>query len=268
MLLQKFHKSFTAEQTAQLYFFWAADTLLNVSLVWITEAETPVDRSSVRSALDAALADEEVSRVIVRPEVEPNPDAYLAAVLAALMRSDRLDVEVAYVAPVSTRGTKNYGLPHGAAAVSLAESGSAVAVPLIRDDAATVLVGYARHLGHGELVEPDAPEEGEPAPAAEYEEVDLHGETYVDSEQLFTGETRGVRIEPLPQAPGVRARLDRKLPWGGWLEGRAVQTGGTNILVEREGVITQRSVKRSTFYRHHVDLLLVGVEVDEPLNSP
>ena len=33
--------------------------------------------------------------------------------------------------------------------------------------------------------------------------------------------------------------------------------GGTNIVVEREGALTDRVVKRSTYYRHHVDLKLV-----------
>ncbi len=119
----------------------------------------------------------------------------------------------------------------------LAEHGLASPVPLIRDDAATVLVGRARHLGA--------------------EGAKLHGETYVDSERLFTGEVGSIRIEPTPEEPGLRAQVERLLLPGRWSHGRAAQTGGTNIVVEREGVVTTRVLKRSTFYRHDTDLLLV-----------
>ncbi|NED63433.1 hypothetical protein G3I15_21110, partial [Streptomyces sp. SID10244] len=144
---------------------------------------------------------------------------------------------IAYVAPSPTRATAVYGLPHGVGATALAERGRAQAVPLIRDDAATVLVGRARHLGA--------------------DDAKLHGETYVDNERLFTGEVLGVEIEPLRDAPGLRARRVRPLVKGRWHLGRAAQTGGTNIVVEREGTITPRVLKRSTFYRHHVDMNLV-----------
>ena len=84
----------------------------------------------------------------------------------------------------------------------------------------------------------------------------LHGEAYVDSDRLFDGEVDAVEIEPVREMPGVRGRVARRLP-GGWKVGRAVQTGGTNLVVEREGVLTDRPVKRSTFYRHHVEWKLV-----------
>ncbi|MFZ2512203.1 MAG: hypothetical protein WAW85_14080 [Gordonia sp. (in: high G+C Gram-positive bacteria)] len=186
--------------------------------------------------VSAALADPTVTRLIVCPPADQeHPDLFFAQVIGVLMRHERLDIELAYVAPVATAATKTYGLPHGEPARSLAEVGAAQELPLIRDDAATVLVGRARHLG-------DA--------------AKLHGETYVDSERLFDGDVRGVVIEPLIDAPGVRARIERRLP-GGWHTGRAVQTGATNLVVEREGVLTARVVKRSTFYRHHLDWKLV-----------
>ncbi len=197
------------------------------------------------------IADPAVTRLIVEPAAgstsadkgsQTHPDAHLAQVIAALMLSERLDVEVAYVADRPTAATSAYGLPHGSAARDLAEHGDAVSLPLIRDDAATVLVGVARHLGA--------------------EGAQLHGESYVDSVRLFTGEVRGIRIEPTPHEPGLRARLETNAlgRWtrrGRWHDGRAIQTGGTNIVVEREAVLTDRVVKRSTYYRHHVDLKLV-----------
>lgn len=202
------------------------------------------EAAALSRAVTAALADAAVTRLIVVPSADDeHPDQLFAQVVGVLMRHERLDVELAYVAPAATPATKVYGLPHGAAARTLAESGTAQEVPLIRDDAATVLVGRARHLGARSL----SPVEGEK----------LHGETYVDSERLFDGEVRGVLIEPLVEAPGVRARVERRLVPGGWLTGRAVQTGGTNLVVEREGALTPRVVKRSTFYRHHLDWKLV-----------
>lgn len=208
---------------------------------------TPTDdRQAVRSLVSAALDAPGVQRIVIRPTVdapEPtavSPDIFFAAVLARLMIVERLDVEVAYAPDHPTPATRNYGLPHGRAALDLAGSGRAHTLPLIRDDAATVLVGHARHLG--------------------VEGQRLHGETYVDDVRLFTGEVRGVVIEPTPEAPGVRARVEHalRLPGrAGWASGRAAQTGATNLVVEREGVLTPRVVKRSTFYRHHVDLRLV-----------
>ncbi|MFT3660210.1 MAG: hypothetical protein QM809_02090 [Gordonia sp. (in: high G+C Gram-positive bacteria)] len=190
-----------------------------------------------------AVADPAVTRLIIAPPADgpANPDVFFSQAVGVLMRHERLDVEVAYVAPRATRATRNYGLPHGAAARVLAEDGAAQTLPLIRDDAGTVLVGYARHLGR-------PGEDGKP--------TTLHGETYVDSERLFDGDVRGIVIEPIPDLPGVRGRRERLLP-GGWLTGRAVQTGGIDLVVEREGVLTPRVVKRSCYYRHHLDWKLV-----------
>ncbi|GAA3954837.1 hypothetical protein [Gordonia caeni] len=195
------------------------------------------EAAALSRAVTAALADPAITRLIVVPPAGgAHPDVALSNVAGVLMRHERLDVEIAYVAPVATPATRAYGLPHGAAARDLADHGAAQEIPLIRDDAATVLVGSARHLGT--------------------DGAKLHGETYVDSERLMDGDVRGVLIEPLTEAPGVRARVQRLRP-GGWLSGRAVQTGGTNLVVEREGVLTPRVVKRSTFYRHHIDWRLV-----------
>lgn len=196
-------------------------------------------KRAVADAVGAALVDPTVTRLIVdAAECRDNPDAHLARVIAALMLGERLDVEVAFVATAPTVATAIYGLPHGPAGRELAEHGHAEALPLMRDDAATVLVGRARHLGA---------------------DGDLHGEGYVDDHRLFDGDVPGVVIEPTPNAPGLRARLDRSrlLRRDRWYPGRAVQTGGTNLVVERDGERADRAVKRSTFYRHHVDFRLV-----------
>ncbi|MFT4127508.1 MAG: hypothetical protein QM662_14920 [Gordonia sp. (in: high G+C Gram-positive bacteria)] len=212
-----------------------------MSFTLITSADLPESgnlRRAIRDEVAARIADPHVTRLIVDPGAGTNTDRHLAQVIAAVMVAERLDIEVAYVAPQPTAATAIYGLPHADQARELAEHGAAVEVPLIRDDTATVLVGTARHLGEGG--------------------AKLHGESYVDNERLFTGEVRAIRIEPTRTLPGVRARLDRPgLRRNRWYAGRAVQTGGTNLVVERDGVLAERVVKRSTFYRHHRDLRLV-----------
>lgn len=201
-------------------------------------ADAHAQRTQVRAAVRTALANPAVTRLVVESAgADGRPDVRLSQVIATLMADDRLDVEVAYVPDRPTPATRRYRLPHGDAARDLAAHGTAVAVPLIRDDAGTVLVGVARHLGA----------DAEP----------LRGESYADNHRLFRGDARAVRIEPLPHPPGVRARLERTLWPGRWHIGRAVQTGGTNLVVERDGILTDRTVKRSTFYRHHLDLHLV-----------
>lgn len=151
-------------------------------------------------------------------------DADLAAVLSRLMRTELLDVEVAHV--------------DGWLAARRALTGTARRVPLIRDDTGTALVGAALWLP--------------PSGAAT-----IHGEAVVDDTVLFDGQVAGVRIEPTSQMPGLRATV---LASGRnrWLTGRAAQLGTTGALVERDGVIGAREVKRSTFYRHTTGWLRVG----------
>ncbi|MAU82339.1 hypothetical protein VX037_16630 [Gordonia sp. Z-3] len=216
-----------------------------MSFALISQASRSDDKTAIRTAVTTAVADPAVTRLLVEPRVAERvaptiadeSDTFFAQVLAALMLAERLDVEVALLPAEATGASTRYGLPHGPAARELAEHGTATSVPLIRDDAATVLLGRARHLGA--------------------EGAKLHGETYVDSERLFRGEVRSVLIEPTLALPGLRAQVERLLLPGRWLTGRAAQTGGTNIVVEREGVVNPRVVKRSTFYRHDTDLRLV-----------
>lgn len=143
-------------------------------------------------------------------------DKDLAAVLKQLLRADRLDIEVAQVRrPWTARR---------------ALSGSATRVPLIRDETGSVIVGAAVWVGENSA---------------------LTGEAVVDDTVLFDGEVTAVRVEPIPDQPGLRATvLTRHMRPGRWVTGRAAQLGTPGALVMRDGEMSARPVKRSTFYRH------------------
>ncbi len=145
-------------------------------------------------------------------------DADLAAVLTRLLRSDRLDVEVGHARrPWAARR---------------ARTGEAQRVPLIRDETGTVIVRAAHWL---------PPEQART----------IHGEAVVDDTLLFNGEVTGVRIEPTPTVPGLRASaLSGRMRPKGWVAGRAAQLGTDAALLVRDGVPAPRPVRRSTFYRH------------------
>jgi hypothetical protein len=146
-------------------------------------------------------------------------DADLAAVLTRLMRADRLDVEVAHVRrPRHARR---------------ARTGKAQRVPLIRDETGTAIVGAAYWLPPDEQART------------------LHGEAVVDDTLLFDGAVTGVRIEPTPTMPGLRASaLSSRMRPRRWVTGRAAQLGTDAALVVRDGEPGPRPVRRSTFYRH------------------
>lgn len=170
--------------------------------------------------VDAAAAD----RLVV-----VGADADLASVLTRLMRTERLDVEVAYAPHRRSPATRAYGLPTGRRAVRQARTGTAHRVPLIRDDSGHVIVGFALWTG-------------DPA---------LHGEAIVDDTVLFDGEVPGVRVEPTGTMPGLRAAVDPgRLRRRRWVAGRAAQLGTTGAVVVRDGEAGARAVRRSTFYRH------------------
>ncbi|KHO28376.1 hypothetical protein A5761_30175 [Mycolicibacterium setense] len=152
-------------------------------------------------------------------------DAELSAVLTALLRTDRLDVEVA----VAT----------GSWSARRALRASARRVPLIRDETGTVLVGAAQWHGV----------DGKP----------LQGEAIVDDCVLFDGEAPGVRVEPTLAMPGLRASVlsERGRPRR-WVAGRAAQLGTPGARVIHDGVPAPKTVRRSTFYRHTEGWLRVG----------
>jgi hypothetical protein len=150
----------------------------------------------------------------------------LAAVLTRLLRSDRLDVEVAHV----RRSWQARG----------ARTAPATRIPLVRDETGTVLTRAAYWL----------PPEGRRT---------VVGEAVVDDERLFDGEATGVRIEPIATMPGLRAGVvsGRGRPRR-WVSGRAAQLGTTGAIVVRDGEQVLRPVRRSTFYRHTEGWLRVG----------
>ncbi|PJE06176.1 MAG: peptidase M50 [Mycobacterium sp.] len=181
-----------------------------------------------------ALDDNELTAC--RRLVVVGSDADLAAALTRLLRTDRLDVEVAYVPRRHTRATRIYRLPAGRRAARRALRGTSGRVPLIRDETGTVLVGRAQWV----------PGDGAAA---------MRGEAVVDDTVLFDGEVAGVWIEPTPALPGLRAALAGR--WARWVSGRAAQLGTTGAVVVRDGVPGPRPVRRSTFYRHVEGWLLV-----------
>jgi hypothetical protein len=143
-------------------------------------------------------------------------DAELASVLTRLLRLDRLDVEVGHV-------PRRLGARR-------ARDGTARRVPLIRDETGHVIVAAAEWRGDVGA---------------------LHGEAVIDDTVLFDGDVPGVRIEPTPTMPGLRAAVlsGRGRPRR-WVTGRAAQLGTTEARVIRDGIRAPRPVKRSTFYRH------------------
>jgi len=152
--------------------------------------------------------------------------ADLAAVLTRLLRADRLDIEVAHVRR-PWQGRR-------------ALTGTAARVPLIRDETGTVVAQAAYWL----------PQQGVRM---------IRGEAVVDDERLFDGEVTGVRVEPIPTMPGLRATvLSRRMRPTRWVTGRAAQLGTTGAVVVRDGEPGPRPVRRSTFYRHTEGWLRVG----------
>jgi hypothetical protein len=172
-------------------------------------------------------------------------DADLAAVLLRLLRTERLDIEVAYVPARRSPATAAWSLPAGAAAAALAVAGSASPVPLVRDDTGGVLVG------RGEI-------------------RDVRGECYCDENLVLRGQARRLVVAPGPQGIAVRAGWSGRAPDGrmrpvpvraprgaGSALGRAVQVGCELAIVVADGVPHPRPVPRRTWYRHTTDWLLV-----------
>lgn len=205
-----------------------------------------------RADVDPVLADPDLRRLVVA-----GTDADLAAVLQRLLRTNRLHVELAYVAVERhSAAARVWGLPHGAAALDLARRGRAQAVPLVRDDAGGVLVG------RGELRA-------------------VRGEVYCDAVLALRGAARLV-VTPWPHGAaaaspegtvgGIAVRAGRwgALPDGrtravppstrsgrGAATGRAVQIGCLPATLVHDGVEHPRRVTRWAWYRHVDDWLLV-----------
>lgn len=156
-------------------------------------------------------------------------DKDLAEVLTKLLKTEKLDVEVAFVPRRRTAATRAHALPSGRRAARAALSHDATRVPLIRDDSGRALVGAGLWVG----------------------ESGVHGEAVVDDTVLFDGEATAVRIEPIGTMPGLRATVvSSRMRPKRWVTGRAAQLGTTGAFVVRDGDRGARAVRRSTFYRH------------------
>ena len=189
-------------------------------------------------------------------------DAALAAIVGKLMRVDALWMEVAFVPndPAASSVAKNWGLISDATPQQFLEfSCTAPVLPttLIRDDHGQVVLGAAEITG--------------PAGAA----GEMIGEAIVDSSVLYSHDpqtgtrgafTRGLRMMPMMGAPGIVAvplpspQGEKGGWWARWrrkeniqppvLEGRALQAGGVDLQVTRDGQAHPRPLKSVTFYRH------------------
>lgn len=212
-------------------------------------------------------------------------DAALSAVLTRAMRADFLWVEFGYVPVEPSPAATNWALPVGAGAFPLAVHGAVNPAPLIRSDRGLAVAGSAllEDFAHGEYT-------GEII-------VDnatilfRKGEDPVSRPRTSSSRPRvakpprrglfGARLVPMTDAPGIvaavlttpyspaetgrgpLARLRGALRPHGEVDeaslrtGRAVQSGGRDILVTVDGVPAKRPVKRATFYRHMRDLQIV-----------
>lgn len=184
-----------------------------------------------RAELDDTLANLDGRRLVVC-----GTDADLAAVVLRLLRTDSLAAVAVGYLPVeaSSPVARLWRLPVApAAAASLALSGVAVPVPLLRDDSGGVLVGL-----------------GVVAP--------LDGVAYCDDEVVLRG--RASRLEVTPDHElGLVVRVVRRgllAPQVRLAAGRAVQLGCQPTDVWRDGV-ADRTTDRWTWYRHTEDWHLV-----------
>ena len=196
-----------------------------------TQTEIMPDVAVIDELLPVLAADS-LPRLIVL-----GADASLAVVLTHLMRTERLHVEVGFVPVDPTYASKVYQTGTGNAAAKRAVEGKAIETPLIRDDTGTVLVGRASITG--------------------VDGAKLVGEAYVDDTMLFSGTVTTMLISPTMTMPGVRARVRKGLRKRTWVSGRAAQLGTPGAVVTRDGVVAERTVPRSTFYRSEQPWLLV-----------
>lgn len=176
-----------------------------------------------REAVDPLLEQRAPRRLVLLGE-----DADLAAVLVRLLRTNRLDVELAYLPARRSAAARAWSLPvRRAAGAHEAIHGKARLTPLIRDDAGGVLVG------RGEVRA-------------------VTGEAYCDNTLVLRGSAK--RLVAVPGPEGVSSRPGHGVTGA---TGRALQIGCVGSAVVVDGVPHPRTVQRWTWYRHTEDWLLV-----------
>lgn len=178
-------------------------------------------------------------------------DAALAAVVVRLLRRERLDLPVAFVADTpASEAAAVWDLPaEPAAAVDLAFDGEAGPAPLVRDDRGGVVSGVHR-------VGP------------------FTGVSFCDEHELVRGEADGLAVRPDPHADtrtglgpgggGVAVTLLHRRRFRRAREhttfGRAATLGirpGTIAAASRDGVDDPKPLERRSWYRHTEDWHLV-----------
>ncbi|NMO92068.1 hypothetical protein HH311_20025 [Actinomycetospora sp. TBRC 11914] len=177
-------------------------------------------------------------------------DADLAAVLVRLLRTERLEVPVAFVPLGPSVAATVWGLPpDGAAALDVARRGLARPAPLVRDDRGGVVAGE-------HVVGP------------------FDGVVYCDEHEVLRGDAAGLVVRPDPAGrpieiggvdvggvavavTGARrfAGLRRGVEHRG--RGRAATLGCRPAALRRDGVDDDRPLERRSWYRHTVDWTLV-----------
>lgn len=166
-------------------------------------------------------------------------DADLAAVAVRLLRKNLLgSVELAYATAEPSPVTRLHQLPVGAAAFTLARTGAAADVVLVRDDVGGVLVGL-----------------GELGPISS-------GSVYVDEHRVLRGSADRIRVAPDPAKGLAVTVVPRRVarvfgPRPTTTLGRAVQIGMAPTTVRLDGREHPRPMDRWTFYKHTATLRLV-----------
>lgn len=161
------------------------------------------------------------------------PDSLLACVLTAVMRAKDVTITLGFVpSDPHSVAAENYGLSTVVTtAWQQAMRAEATALPLMRDDTGTAIVGSITYTGsEGALV----------------------GEAYADDQLVFSGTCGQLTLRPTATMPGVIAATDTThglFRSTRWLAARAVQLGTTAAVITRDGVTKPRPAKRSTVYR-------------------
>lgn len=191
------------------------------------------DLETITVDLDSAKAELKQKLTFPKRIVVAGPDDLLAAVIARLMASERLDVEVAYVPTENSHASSIY--PPGDPL-----TGTPRAVP---PDPRRPRV---RPGGQGQ-------DHGSRRRAADRRDLRRLGQAV---HRAGEGRDRGA-LRRGGRDGRVRARLAKGVRRR-WLSGRAAQTGGLELVVTRDGRTDPSVVTRATFYRNTDDWLLIS----------
>lgn len=206
-----------------------------------TTTVVPLAGTPSRADVDPLLDD--AARLVVA-----GTDADLAAVLVRLLRTERLDLPVAFLPAASSEAAAVWGIPTGPdAALGLATAGTASPVPLIRDDRGGVVAGVHRVEAFSGVAYCDEHElvRGDAAGLVVRPDLDHAGRTDVGPGG------GGVTVTLLGRRRLLRGREERTR------HGRAATVGCRPAAASRDGVADPRPLERRSWYRHTEDWHLV-----------